>query len=52
MLRFPYQDEPLGSRPPPSLPASATVRWRPLLPVTVIGPTASFSGTTFSIQHG
>lgn len=39
MLRFPYQDEPLGSPPPPSLPATAQVRWRPLVPATVIGPT-------------
>ena len=39
MLRFPYQDEPLTGRPPPSLPASASVRWRPLVPVTIIGPT-------------
>jgi len=34
MLQFAYQDEALGGRPPPSLPASATVRWRPLVPVT------------------
>jgi hypothetical protein len=40
MLQFPYQDEPLRGQPPPSLPASATVRWRPLVPVTAIGPTA------------
>lgn len=40
MLRFAYQDEPLAGRPPPSLPASATVRWRPLIPVTIVGPTA------------
>lgn len=40
MLRFPFQDEPLSGRPPPSLPASATVRWRPLVPVRIIGPTA------------
>ncbi len=39
MLRFPYQDEPLSHSPPPSLPATATVRWRPLVPVTIIGPT-------------
>ena len=39
MLQFPYQDEPLSGPPPPSLPATATVRWRPLVPVTVIGPT-------------
>lgn len=40
MLGFSYQDEPLSGPPPPSLPASATVRWRPLVPVTIIGPTA------------
>ena len=39
MLRFPYQDEPLNGQPPPSLPAIATVRWRPLVPVTIVGPT-------------
>src|SRR5438876_9132216 len=39
MLQFPYQDEPLSGPAPPSLPASATVRWRPLAPVTIIGPT-------------
>jgi hypothetical protein len=40
MLRFPYQDEPLASHPPPSLSPSATVRWRPLIAVTIIGPLA------------
>jgi hypothetical protein len=39
MLIFPYQDEPLTGPGPPSLPAGATVRWRPLVPVTVVGPT-------------
>ena len=38
MLSFPYPDEPLASPPPPSLPAGATVRWRPLVPVRVLGP--------------
>jgi hypothetical protein len=38
MLRFLYQDEPLTGPAPPSLPAGAQVRWRPLVPVTVIGP--------------
>ena len=39
MLRFPYQDEPLRGPPPPSLSLTAAVRWRPLVPVTLIGPT-------------
>ncbi|MBV9122213.1 MAG: hypothetical protein JO112_02490 [Planctomycetes bacterium] len=39
MLLFPYQDEPLTGRPPPSLPALATARWRPLVPVDILGPT-------------
>lgn len=39
MLEFAYQDEPLGGPPPPSLPPSATVRWRPLVPVRIVGPT-------------
>jgi hypothetical protein len=38
MLRFPYQDEALTGPPPPSLPAGAVVRWRPLVPVTILGP--------------
>jgi hypothetical protein len=39
MLQFPFQDEPLSGPPPPSLPSAVTVRWRPLIPVTIIGPT-------------
>ncbi len=38
MLSFAYQDEPLTGPPPPSLPAGATVRWRPLVPVDIVGP--------------
>jgi hypothetical protein len=37
MLRFPYQDEPLVGPPPPSLSPASTVRWRPLVPVTIFG---------------
>ena len=39
MLQFPYQPVPLVGTPPPSLPPTATVRWRPFAPVTIIGPT-------------
>jgi hypothetical protein len=39
MLRFPYLPEPLTGPPPPTLPSGSTVRWRPLLPVRIIGPT-------------
>jgi hypothetical protein len=39
MLQFPYQDEPVPTPPLPSLPPSTTLRWRPLIPVTLIGPT-------------
>ena len=39
MIEFPYQDEPLSGPPPSSLLPSATVRWRPLVPVIIIGPT-------------
>src|SRR5713226_7261860 len=39
MLRFPYQGELLTGPPPPSLHAGATVRWRPLVPVDILGPT-------------
>lgn len=42
MLRFPYLPEPLAGPPPPSLPAGVTSRWRPLLPVRVIGPAGHF----------
>jgi hypothetical protein len=38
MLRFPYQTEPLTGPAPPSLPPGTLVRWRPLVPVTIIGP--------------
>jgi hypothetical protein len=38
MLRFPYQDELLTGPAPPSLAAGATVRWRPLVPVEIFGP--------------
>jgi hypothetical protein len=38
MLRFPYLDEPLTGTAPPSLPAGAAVRWRPLVPISIIGP--------------
>ena len=38
MLQFPYLDEPLTGPPPPSLAPGAVVRYRPLIPVTVVGP--------------
>ena len=38
MLQFPYLEERLFGSPPPSLPPHATVRWRPLLPIRIIGP--------------
>ena len=38
MMQFPYQGEPLNGPPPPTLPASAKIRWRLLVPVTIIGP--------------
>ena len=37
MLRFPYLEEPLIGPPPPSLPNTAQVRWRPLVPVVIHG---------------
>src|SRR5262245_22230761 len=37
-VAVPYLSEPL-TKPPPSLSATATVRWRPLVPISVIGPT-------------
>jgi hypothetical protein len=39
MLRFSHQDELLTGPPPPSLPAGAVVRWRPLVPVDIFSPT-------------
>ncbi len=38
MLRFAYLPVPLGGTPPPSLSPGATVRWRSLVPVRVLGP--------------
>jgi hypothetical protein len=38
MLRYPYLPEVIVGPPPASLPSGAAVRWRPLLPVRVIGP--------------
>src|SRR5262245_1779121 len=41
MMQFSYEDEPLTGPAPPSLPPGSTVRWRPLLPIRIIGPTGS-----------
>jgi hypothetical protein len=38
ILRFPYLEEPLQGPPPPSLPNTAKLRWRPLVPTRVIAP--------------
>ncbi len=38
MLQFPYLDEVLTGPPPPSLPSGVLVRYRPLIPITVVGP--------------
>jgi len=40
MLRFPYLEEPLAGGAPPSLAAGAVSRWRPLVPIRIIGPMA------------
>jgi hypothetical protein len=37
MLQIPYLDEPLSGPPPPSLPSGAVFRYRPLIPVTIVG---------------
>ena len=39
IFRFPYLEEPLLGPPPPSLSAGDVSRWRPLIPVRIIGPT-------------
>src|SRR5687768_12769579 len=41
ILRFPYLAELIHGATPPSLPPPSTVRWRPLVPVQVYGPSAS-----------
>lgn len=39
MLQFPYLAVRIKGSPPPSLPAITLIRWRPFLPVTLVGPT-------------
>jgi hypothetical protein len=39
MVQFPYLDEPLLGPRPPSMPAHFTARWRPLIPISAVGPT-------------
>ena len=38
MLRFPYLEELLFGEVPPSLPAGTASRWRPLVPIRIVGP--------------
>ncbi len=38
MLQFPYLEEPLTGPAPHSLPATSQYRYRPLIPVTIVGP--------------
>ncbi len=38
ILRFEYLEEPLRTAPPPSLEPQAIARWRPLVPLRIIGP--------------
>lgn len=38
MLRFAYLEEFLTGPVPPTLPANSVVRYRPLIPITIIGP--------------
>ncbi len=53
ILRFPYLAETLHGAPPPSLPKTARVRWRPFLPITVHGPRgASFMITRAVLDSG
>lgn len=44
ILRLPYQPVPLDPRRPvpPTLPAGAKVRWRPLVRVRLLGPTGQY----------
>ncbi len=39
-LRFPYQSVKLFGPPPPSLSPIATERWRPLVPIRIVGPSS------------
>ena len=39
MLQFPYEPVPLIGPPPASLLSTATARWRPFVPLTIIGAT-------------
>ncbi len=39
MLEFPYLPRPLRLPPPPNLPSNDAFRFRPILPVTLVGPT-------------
>jgi hypothetical protein len=45
MLTFPYADEPLQGPVPLTLPPTATVRWRPLIPIRVIAGNGQFVTT-------
>src|SRR4051794_6617077 len=39
MLQFPYLAVRIKGSPPPSMPTNALIRWRPFLPVTLLGAT-------------
>lgn len=41
MLRFPHLEEPLSGPSPPTLPQGAILRYRPLIPVRIMGPTGT-----------
>jgi hypothetical protein len=49
MLFFPYQAEPVRAAVPPSLPPGTTARWRPLVPVRVIGPSGQSRSYTRAV---
>jgi hypothetical protein len=39
MLQFPYRSRPIRTQPPPSISAGTVYRHRPIIQVTLIGPT-------------
>ncbi len=39
MLQFPHRPRPVPSQPPPSMSSGSAYRYRPIVQVTLIGPT-------------
>jgi len=52
VLQFPYLDEPLSGSPPPTLPAATLVRYRPLIPITLVGPSGQRTFSRAVVDSG